>query len=83
MNDEPVCICPACGSTNFKKIITNVGVIFKGPGFHVTDYSGSKKALSHSASADKEQKSDSSSKTEKTEKSDSGETSANSKNKDD
>ena len=38
MDDEPLTKCPACGG-NFKRVIRNVGIIFKGPGFHVTDYS--------------------------------------------
>jgi putative FmdB family regulatory protein len=83
MNDEPVSICPVCGAANFKRIITNVSIIFKGPGFHVTDYSGSKKALSTSPSAEKEQKSETSSKSDKVEKSDTGAAGASSNKKDD
>ncbi len=29
--------CPHCGSPT-RKVYTSVGLIFKGPGFHVTDY---------------------------------------------
>jgi predicted nucleic acid-binding Zn ribbon protein len=38
MNDDPLTDCPECGGNNYKRVITNVGVIFKGSGFHVTDY---------------------------------------------
>jgi putative FmdB family regulatory protein len=39
MDDEPRSVCPACGKREFKRIIRNVGIIFKGSGFHITDYS--------------------------------------------
>lgn len=29
--------CPTCGSPT-RKVFSAVGIIFKGPGFHVTDY---------------------------------------------
>ncbi len=29
--------CPVCGSST-RKVYSSVGIIFKGPGFHVTDY---------------------------------------------
>jgi putative FmdB family regulatory protein len=41
MSDTPVDVCPQCQSGPFKRIITSVGVIFKGSGFHINDYKGS------------------------------------------
>jgi putative FmdB family regulatory protein len=36
MNDEPIKICPECGS-DVHRLIQPVGIIFKGSGFYVTD----------------------------------------------
>lgn len=44
MSDEPLTVCPQCGG-DFKRVIRNVGVIFKGSGFHVNDYRSSCKAV--------------------------------------
>ena len=41
--DNPLSECPECGG-NFKRVIRDIGVIFKGSGFHATDYKGSKKS---------------------------------------
>ena len=41
-DDKELTICPECGKDKFKRIIRNVGIIFKGKGFHVTDYGGNK-----------------------------------------
>jgi putative FmdB family regulatory protein len=54
-NDESLSICPECGGGQFKRIIKNVGVIFKGSGFHVTDYKSKNSALKDS---DAEKKND-------------------------
>ncbi len=35
-NDEPLTICPKCGA-KIHRVINPVGIIFKGPGFYVTD----------------------------------------------
>jgi putative FmdB family regulatory protein len=37
MSDEPVKVCPACGSEVRRLINGGTGVIFKGSGFYVTD----------------------------------------------
>lgn len=37
ISDEPLTECPECGG-EYKRIITNVGIIFKGSGFHINDY---------------------------------------------
>ncbi len=36
-HDEPLSICPECGQATVHRVITPVGIIFKGPGFYVTD----------------------------------------------
>lgn len=43
-SDDPLKVCPACGEESARRLITSVGVIFKGPGFYVTD---SRKALTN------------------------------------
>ncbi len=35
-NDAPLTICPQCGAP-IHRVINPVGIIFKGPGFYVTD----------------------------------------------
>lgn len=35
-SDDPVTECPVCGSP-VRKVITPVGIVFKGSGFYVTD----------------------------------------------
>jgi len=37
MSDEPLSRCPKCGSYVRRLISRNVGIIFKGSGFYVTD----------------------------------------------
>lgn len=57
MSDDPLTGCPQCGGDNYKRVITNVGVIFKGSGFHITDYKSTckipKKAPSDDTSKEK------------------------------
>lgn len=38
MSDEPLSRCPKCGSSVRRLISKNVGIIFKGSGFYVTDH---------------------------------------------
>lgn len=38
MTDEAVRICPECGGDVRRLIGCGGGIIFKGPGFHATDY---------------------------------------------
>jgi len=38
MSDEPLKVCPECGRKLRRLIGTGSGIIFKGPGFHATDY---------------------------------------------
>jgi putative FmdB family regulatory protein len=37
-SDAPLKICPECRKRSLKKIISPVGVIFKGSGFYATDH---------------------------------------------
>ncbi len=37
-SDEPLKICPECRKRSLKKVISPVGVIFKGSGFYSTDH---------------------------------------------
>src|ERR1017187_533458 len=40
----PPAECPACGAAALKKILAQVGIVFKGTGFHKNDYSASSKS---------------------------------------
>lgn len=57
MSDDALTDCPECGGDNYKRVITSVGVIFKGSGFHINDYKSSckipKKAPNDDTSTEK------------------------------
>lgn len=38
MSDEPVSTCPECGAEAERLLSAGAGLLFKGPGFYVTDY---------------------------------------------
>lgn len=42
MKDKPLKICPACGGSVRRLLGTGAAVIFKGSGFHKTDYEQSR-----------------------------------------
>ena len=44
MNEEPLKKCPKCGKELRRLIFGGAGLIFKGPGFYVTDNSNKKTA---------------------------------------
>jgi len=44
MSDAPLKTCPECGGKVRRLIGTGAAVIFKGPGFHATDYRTSRPA---------------------------------------
>lgn len=69
MDDDSLNVCPICGKPEFKRIIKNVGIIFKGSGFHITDYA-KKNVLPNgpTRSAEKKEDTPESPKTEKPEK---------------
>ena len=37
ITDDPISKCEKCGGS-VRKLLSPVGIVFKGPGFHVTDY---------------------------------------------
>ncbi len=36
-DDPPIRVCPECGEGAVRKLYQPVGIVFKGPGFYVTD----------------------------------------------
>jgi predicted nucleic acid-binding Zn ribbon protein len=61
MTDNPLKDCPSCGMAELRRVINNVGVVFKGSGFYVTDSrksSSNGSSSSTSASKSKENKSE-------------------------
>ena len=38
LNDEPIPICPACGSNTYTKLISAAGFQLKGSGWYATDF---------------------------------------------
>jgi putative FmdB family regulatory protein len=54
-SEAPLKICPECRKKSLKKVISPVGVIFKGSGFYSTDHKSSS-ATSSPAPAKKEEK---------------------------
>jgi len=45
-SEEPVRVCPRCGASSVRRVISPVGVIFKGSGWYITD---SKRQISGTA----------------------------------
>lgn len=67
MSDSPLRECPSCGLEELRRVINSVGVVFKGPGFYVTDSrkgnsngSGSASSVSKSRESKNEKKVDTS-----------------------
>jgi len=57
ITDEPVKVCPKCGSPVKRLISGGMGIIFKGSGFYTTDYKRSSiNTNSRSESSDKHSK---------------------------
>lgn len=54
ISDEPIRECPDCGG-EYKRIITSVGIIFKGSGFHINDYRDSQGGNSSDSSSQKDE----------------------------
>jgi putative FmdB family regulatory protein len=36
-SDDPLKVCPECGTETLRKVYTPVGIVFKGSGFYATD----------------------------------------------
>ena len=53
MSDEPIKICPQCGKEVRRLIFGGAGVIFKGPGFYVTDKAAGAASKKSAAKGDK------------------------------
>lgn len=49
ITEPPLTECPQCGGS-VRRLLYPVGILFKGPGFHITDYRKSDKASSESKS---------------------------------
>jgi putative FmdB family regulatory protein len=64
-SDDPLSECPVCGST-IRKVITPVGIVFKGSGFYVTDNKNGKASspVNGSAPSSKDKTKDSEKKVE-------------------
>ena len=48
MSDDPLTDCPNCGKSAIRRVINNVGIVFKGSGFYVTDNRNGKNGSSSS-----------------------------------
>jgi len=57
-SDAPLKICPECRKKSLKKVITPVGVIFKGSGFYSTDHRSSSGSSSSTPAKKEEKKSE-------------------------
>ncbi|MBI2251759.1 MAG: zinc ribbon domain-containing protein [Armatimonadetes bacterium] len=73
INDAPLEICSKCKgkfkkliAPEFKKLIAPVGLIFKGSGFHITDYKTHKKVSHETKKTQAEEPKKTSSETSKT-----------------
>ncbi len=55
--DKPLTKCPNCDG-DLRRVVGNVGVVFKGSGFYVTDNRGAKSTSTSSRSSDKTSSSD-------------------------
>ena len=52
-HDEPLRECPSCQSA-VRRVLQPAGIVFKGSGWHITDYKGSNNAVTTSTSASSE-----------------------------
>ena len=65
-SDDPLTVCPECGG-EIRRLIHNVGVVFKGSGWYITD---SRKSSSTDSTTSEKSDSSSSKATDKAEKTD-------------
>lgn len=57
ITEPPLTECPQCGGS-VRRLLYPVGILFKGPGFHITDYRRSDSSSSDSKSDSDEGKKD-------------------------
>ena len=55
-SDAPLKICPECRKKSLKKVISPVGVIFKGSGFYSTDHKSASGNVATSSTKKEEKK---------------------------
>jgi putative FmdB family regulatory protein len=72
-SDEPVRVCPECGNT-VRRIFQPAGIVFKGSGWHVTDYKRSSNGSTNGENGEVKKDTASESKNEKGAKSETSET---------
>jgi len=58
-SDAPLQVCPECRKKSLKKVISPVGIVFKGSGFYSTDHRPSAGTSSPTNSAKKDEKKES------------------------
>ncbi len=57
-SDAPLKICPECRKKSLKKVISPVGIIFKGSGFYSTDHRSPSGSTSNATAKKDEKKSE-------------------------
>ncbi|OGI06026.1 MAG: hypothetical protein A2Y40_07475 [Candidatus Margulisbacteria bacterium GWF2_35_9] len=56
ITDEALKSCPKCNSSIYRVISSNVGVSFKGGGFHINDYQGKNNSITTTPAVPPEKK---------------------------
>jgi putative FmdB family regulatory protein len=51
MSDEPLSVCPACGTTGYAKQLSAAGFQLKGSGWYATDFKGGGKSAAPAAAS--------------------------------
>ena len=49
MSDEPLSVCPSCGTTGYAKLLSAAGFQLKGSGWYATDFKGGGSAATSAA----------------------------------
>lgn len=62
--DQPLTTCPECSTTSLRKVISPVGVVFKGSGWYATDHRSPSGTRSSKSENDSKTESKSETKTE-------------------
>ena len=61
MSDEPLSVCPSCGTTGYAKQLSAAGFQLKGSGWYATDFKGGATAAAASTAAPEAAKAESNS----------------------